>query len=143
MRGYFNFDTINWMYTKLRKILFGLLVLILVLYLLDAKFYLTWTIWWYDIILHLLSGVAVGLIILLLFQKIFSVGMWSIYRTVAIVVLGTLVVGIFWEIYEVYFGMVSSFYTAEYISDTASDLVFDVLGGLFVGLYTKKYGKKT
>lgn len=90
-------------------------------------FYLQWLWWWYDIVLHLLGGVWVALVLMWL-----AMVSRQVPRIVP-VLLGVLVVGVLWELFEVVVGMPRA---ANYTFDTSLDILNDVLGsivGFFLG----------
>jgi|SRR3989344_6974198 len=127
--------------TKLFKLTSVLLFLIFVLYFLELKFYLSWTVWWYDILLHFLGGGVVGMATLLIFEKLFDTEAVSVFKAVLMGVIGAFVVGMLWEILELRLDLVSFSDGAIYITDTTSDLVLDMTGaflGVFYGLKTWK-----
>lgn len=88
-------------------------------------------VWCFDMLMHFLGGLWVGLALVWLFSGKglrFSLGM------MLKIVLGVLIVGIGWELFELYF--------INYIAqnpfdalDAASDIFFDLLGGLCAMLY--------
>src|SRR3989338_1331844 len=67
------------------------------------SFHLYWTFWWYDIILHFLGGIFVGLLIL--WFRFFS-GYFGVHQhtsevsTFFFIVIATLIVGVGWEAFE-------------------------------------------
>jgi hypothetical protein len=109
-----------------RKLLFAQLVVVALLAVLDIYFGLMhmyfWRFWWFDIPLHLLGGIAVGLF-----------GAWVLtVRELPIsflfCVAMALGVGVAWEIFEYASHMGGSAFMG-YTVDTIKDLVDDVLGG--------------
>ncbi len=96
---------------------------------------------WYDIVAHFLGGVTVGfggLWCMSLFAKTrayIQTGRGLFFSTLGII----LFVGIVWEIFEVWIGVVDLSQRADII-DTLSDLVFDTAGSMLAALtvYTKK-----
>lgn len=106
--------------------------LILVLHGIALHYYLYWTMWWYDIMMHFLGGVWVGL---------FAVWLWfrsgyfrqsaetprSLLRVTIISVLG---IGLLWEVYEYLYHIVFALeFQPHYLEDTQLDLVLDIAGG--------------
>lgn len=79
-------------------------------------YYWYWTYWWLDIVMHTLGGVVVGLLV-------------STYvgRRWGTVVLGVLIVGLSWEVYEYVLGL--SLSEPNFLMDSALDLLMDTIGG--------------
>ncbi len=127
--------------SKLFKQTFTLLLVILVLYFLAEVLYLQWTVWWYDVVLHLLSGLCAGM------AFVFFVTHYDVYdigKTKKLLNQGiffVLIIGLLWEIYELKFGLTSFSDGVYYYRDTVSDIVADVCGGLFGILYGVKVAK--
>ena len=99
-------------------------------------FFWYYTIWWFDIPMHFLGGVFLGLVfgyVLLrhgiknFSQKTFFYGILAIF-----------IVGILWEIFEFNIDTFITF-RDQNIIDTLSDICFDLAGGLFALQYLKKY----
>ena len=111
-----------------------LIFLIFVLNFLAGKFYLYSSIWFFDMPMHFLGGLWLGLSFIYIF--------WSqsiSYNLFIKIIIGVLFIGISWEIFELIF--------TNYIGqmpfnklDTVSDLCFDLAGGLCSILYV--YGSK-
>lgn len=78
--------------------------------------YLYWRYEWFDIIMHYLGGLTVGVFLVALLRK---------FRPRAFAILFVLVV-VSLEVFEYMFGLPRE---ANYVSDTLLDLVMDVLGG--------------
>lgn len=118
---------------RVRFAILQLIVLALVAYLdvhygLGERFY--WRFWWWDILLHMLGGVWVGLASGWLF---FLFGMQPSIRSCA---LAALTIGIGWEVFE-YVTHTGGSVFMSYPVDTAKDLLDDVLGGIGAGLLFK------
>lgn len=83
----------------------------------------------YDIFMHILGGVGIGL---------FSAALLRSYRYGAFfsrknIVLMVIVVGIVWELFEIYFKLTGHpLWTKLYYIDTVKDLVDDTIGGVFI-----------
>lgn len=98
---------------------------------LAISFHLYWMFWWYDIILHFLGGIFVGLLVLWL--RFFSgyLGTSRIPSTTSVlffVVVATLSIGIGWEVFERVLG--DTWSLEGYWLDTALDVILDFLGSL-------------
>lgn len=102
------------------------------------NYYWYWRIWWFDLLMHFLGGMAVAVLITSLYYLIVPRGRLSQLRFLGLVILGTLVVGILWEVFE--FG-VDAYWSAHVnikslqilqagSRDTLSDLLFDLFGAL-------------
>lgn len=112
-----------------------LLVLIAFLEISADLFYFHWTYWWFDMFLHFISGVCVAMASIVFlsfnFRLIKSSKFWMIFTTLIIV----LVIGILWEIFELFIGATSLSDGVIYIKDTKSDIFLDLLGGFLGALY--------
>jgi hypothetical protein len=119
---------------RLFKQTFFLLIVIGILNWIGTELYLYWTVWWYDMLLHFLSGFSVGLAAVWLWGKLFSVQM-HFWKTIVFALFGSLIIGVLWEAYELYFGITLFSDGISYVTDTLSDLTLDICGGFFSGLY--------
>lgn len=121
---------------KLFKRLAYLIFFIFLANFLANKFHWYFSIWYFDMVMHFLGGFWLSLVFIWLFsyKKVsFEVNFQSIFK----ILLGVLIIGIFWEIFEFYFIN----YIAENpfkILDTTSDLFFDLLGGISAIFYFSK-----
>ena len=60
-------------------------------------------------------------------------------RTVSLVIVMALIIGLLWEVYEIYFGLTFFSDGIIYVRDTASDLILDTCGGFFGALYSYRF----
>jgi len=120
---------------KSKKLSIRLLVLIFSIFVLNylaMGFHWYSSIWYFDMPMHFLGGLWLGLISIYLFSfKDFS------FQSILKISLIVLLIGIGWEIFEV---LIDNFITQSSFDfvDTMSDLFFDVLGGLFAVWYFTK-----
>lgn len=122
-----------------------LFVVIGILNFIGNKIFLYWTTWWYDMILHFLAGVVIGMTVILFLQT-FSKAFESDKKNVIVAsVLFALFIGLLWEYFELYFEITSFNDGMQYVTDTTSDIILDTLGGYLGTLYSfkilKKYGQ--
>ena len=113
------------------RILKSLIFLMFFIFLVDLaakEFYFYFTFWWFDVIMHFLSGAWVGFFFTYVFSRKNNLPL-----SVLKVILWVLIVGILWEFFEVY--------TQNYLTgspfntfDTVSDIFLDLLGG-FSAIY--------
>lgn len=101
------------------------IALVAMLHVSGLHFYFYWRIPWYDRIVHVIAGFAV----------VFFT--YYISRSLSLSVIGALVVGVAWEVFEIQSGY-SSMAHSGYIFDTIGDLVSDVVGGTVALLYILK-----
>jgi hypothetical protein len=119
-----------------RKKLFSrtatLIILSFILTFVANKFYWYYSIWYFYIFMHFLAGIWVALFLFYLvsFKK-------KYFRNVFLIILGVLMVGIFWEIFE--------FVVNETIAqnpfnllDTISDIFCDLAGASLASIYFLK-----
>jgi hypothetical protein len=120
-----------------RKTLFkrlaGLIFIIFILNFLAQKFYLYFSIWWFDMPMHFLGGLWLGFFFLWILSykdTVLKLDVLSVLKTLS----GVLVLGIFWELFEFYFinHMAENPFN---VLDTVSDIFFDIAGGLLGVFY--------
>ncbi|MDP3996182.1 MAG: hypothetical protein Q8P86_00620 [bacterium] len=123
--------------------IFVLFIAIGALHAFSIHFYFYWIFWWLDIPMHFLGGLFAGLVGLwtYLYSGVFSYDKQGRFRLVFAAVIGALVIGGFWEVYEYFTGQT---YNAirNYPLDVLKDMVFDVLGGFVAAFYVEKGLKK-
>ena len=100
------------------------------LHIAALHWYLYWHYAWFDLITHFLGGMWVALLSAWLIT--FKAGPIRAREIIGIV----LVVGIGWELFELFFGL-TSIADRGYAFDTAHDLLMDFCGGL-VGFFVAK-----
>lgn len=119
-----------------RKTLFKrlahLIFLIFILNFLANKFYWYVSIWYFDMIMHFLGGLWLGLFfIYILFLEKFNIK--RILGVIALVFL----IGVCWEIFELYF--INHLAQNPFnLIDTTSDIFFDLAGGLVAILFISR-----
>jgi uncharacterized BrkB/YihY/UPF0761 family membrane protein len=125
---------------KLVKEIFGLSILVAVLHMIALKFYLYWVIDWFDIPMHFLGSLLIGLIVIsFLFRVIIRGENFNKKLFISAVFLGVMVVGLGWELFELFFGMTD---LIKDRADTIMDLIMDAIGSAFSILYYYfKYSK--
>ena len=117
-----------------KKMLLPIILLMFFIFFADKladKFYWYNSIWYFDIIMHFLGGVWVGLFFIYVFSR------RSLDNLIFKVVLSVLLIGIFWEIFEFYVNNVVG-RTPFNVVDTLFDIIFDFFGGLLSVLYFLK-----
>lgn len=117
---------------KLAKLLIYLIFFILIADFLADKFYWNYSIWYFDIIMHLLGGFWVGLLFIYFFPHS-NISTGLIFKILFFV----LFIGIGWEIYEILVNDIIVQNPFDYL-DTISDICFDLSGGLCAILYLWK-----
>ncbi len=111
--------------------IFFLILLIAGLNQLAIDLLLYWKIWWFDIMMHFLGGLWIGLASLWIYLfsgyfdsfKSFKNKDWETILIISI--LSVFVVGVGWEIFEFIFEID---FSNNYIWDTTSDLIMDFVG---------------
>ena len=109
---------------KLLKHLVFLMFFIFLADFLAKSFYWYSLLWYFDMVMHFLGGLWVGLFFIYVFstRKQGSLSPSSFIQTLLLV----LVVGILWEFFEFYLGIVSR--AVFDWSDTVSDIILDLAG---------------
>lgn len=107
------------------------LVVISILNYLGGQFYWYWTYKWFDIPVHMLGGVWVGLTALWLWSHFMHLKVVKTFRMKAlgVVVFAAFFVGISWEIFEL-LGGITNMSDKVYWPDTIGDIVNDFVGGM-------------
>ena len=84
---------------------------------------------WYDIMMHILGGVGVGLFLAAIFKS-YKSGVLFERRTI---IIGVIFVGLVWEVFEMYYHLTAyPLWTKLYYLDTVKDLIDDTIGGAFI-----------
>lgn len=116
----------------------ALAAVVFILHSIGTTNYLYWVYWWYDIMMHSLTGFVVGGLVGWVIFRQFE--MISFSRALAWTFGVTLVIGIGWEFFE-YF--IDPMYAEQpgIVFDTALDLVLDTLGALIAVLIVTHIGR--
>lgn len=126
---------------KLFKQTFLFLLIVCILDVVAETLYLFDFIWWFDILLHFLAGWVVAMAWILAQDFVRGESQTEKNKVILMAILSALIIGILWEIYELYFDITSVdgiSHGMSYVVDTIKDLVMDMSGGLFGGLYGLK-----
>src|SRR3989344_1687660 len=91
--------------------------------------HLYWTNWWIDSVVHFMAGVTVGMTVILV---------WNYYYKLIPRVPKSILIGLVWELYELYFGLETFLSGNQYYIDTVSDFLQDICGAVFGGLYAHR-----
>ena len=110
-----------------------------ILYYLGNIFYLPWTYWWYDVVLHFLVSATGGICI---FWGMFDSGL--IFRgrfenrvgSILLVLICVLAVGVGWDIWEYANNLLDN--TEGYALDTMNDLILDSAGALLAVVFASR-----
>lgn len=122
------------------KILLVFIVMIGLVNVLAAQFYLYWRFLWLDMPMHFLGGVWIGFAVLWIYylsgrfkdipeNRRYVLYVYSLAGAVAVVI------GVFWELFEFSVDVFVSFNEFNGFQDTISDLVFATIGALFAAKY--------
>ena len=114
---------------KLAKRLIALILFILIVNFIATEFYWYSSIWYFDMIMHTLGGLWLGLLAFYFFSpnKIST-------KLVLQILFFVLLIGLGWEVFEFIVGKVIVKNGLD-ILDTSSDLFFDLVGGGLSILY--------
>ena len=113
-----------------------------ILNMIAIKFYLYWTTNYFDILMHFLGGLWVTLTVLWLWSLKKGFVIPSKQKVLKVSIIFTLIVGVMWEIYELYIGVTLLSDGINYWTDTSSDLMMDFVGAVFGSLYGYRFLKK-
>ena len=114
-------------------------VLLALLYAYGMVEKLFFHIWWYDIPLHFLGGLAIAMAVLYVY---YFAGLFAPVaaprRFFLLALIAAIVVGIIWEIFEYVSGF--TFTTGDkYVLDTLKDMGMDILGALVAYIYYMRH----
>jgi len=90
-------------------------------------FFFYWQIWWFDIVMHFLGGLAVGLLTCwaaIVLHEVLGITI-SKKALLLSVMLGIVLVAGSWEIFEYYYKLYSTF---AYKADTSLDVIMGIVG---------------
>lgn len=115
----------------------ALSVVVAVLHKIALVLFLYWTVSWFDILMHFLGGLLIGLISIFIFfiLRFVSIPKNHILNVFIITVGSVLIVGLVWELWEVFVGLTN---VLKDQVDTAIDIVMDLIGASAAFLYAKK-----
>ncbi len=116
----------------------GLSILLWVLNSIALDQSLYWSLGWYDIMMHFLAGLTIGVVVVWFLNP----QGWSL-RSFLLVLMYVMVVSVAYEIFEYMNGLTLS--TQEYPIDTTIDLVMDAIGAIFAAIvlrWTPKFSSK-
>lgn len=121
---------------SLATLIAWLAVLLALLHLAAIRFNLYYSIIWFDVVVHFVGGVFAGLwaLQIFLYRNIGDTMAPSRTKIFLTAILGSLLLGLFWEIFEWSTGLI---FTAKstYAFDTVLDFVADVAGGIAAAVY--------
>jgi len=120
----------------------GLIYLLLIVHVVAQSMYLYWTFWWFDILMHFLGGLWVGLFGLwFVYVSGYVVGTWKSRVRPFWVALGSVVlIGLLWEVYEYANHLIFSVpFLPQYPADTLLDMVMDGVGAVFGWLLYRRF----
>lgn len=126
---------------RLFKIAIFLLASVAFLNFVDSKLYLSWYYWWFDKSLHFTAGIIVG-ISSFIFSSYFPKFFNKNKKIIVFSIIAIFIIGILWELFELYFDITSLSDGYVYYKDTFIDLVMDVLGGFLGTIYSLRSIKK-
>lgn len=106
------------------------------------KLSLYWTVFWFDSFMHFIAGVCAAMGSIYIWNKFINKITWKNKKIIFIGLLGTFLIGVLWEFYEIYFGISFLYEGDNFWNDTLTDLVMDMLGGLLGALYSSRLLKK-
>lgn len=105
---------------------------LLICFSIGLKLKLFWSTPWIDSPSHFIGGLLSSLIVVFLISYSVKLLSTSRRKKIYLVLLGSLIIGVFWEIFELALSM-TNVHDSGYYLDTISDLFFDCLGA-FVGI---------
>jgi len=127
---------------RLLRILALLVCVIALMQSAAIVFSLYWTLWWYDILLHFLGGIFIGLLVLWVrfLSGYFPAPSfpWSHGHLFLFTLFWTLIIGVGWEVFEWLVG--NTWSMERYWLDTTLDVALDLIGSIVASFYfTRQY----
>ena len=116
------------------RFLFVLIIFIALLHIAALELYFYWTLSWFDVLVHFLAGLWVGLgaLWLVFLSGYITRFRLSYHSALFTAFIPIVVLGIGWELFEVWAGIPIE---EKYLSDTVVDLSMDILGALSGYIY--------
>lgn len=115
------------MQTRMTAALIGLLLIAGAVFVLNdiaQTHFLYWRLWWFDIMMHFLGGVAVGGLTVWLALRVRPL---ISPKALALLTLASiLVIGVGWEVFEYATGMFDG--VDNIVGDTVLDIIMDIIG---------------
>lgn len=120
---------------------FILILFIAALNELAVNYYFYWRIWWFDIMMHFLGGLWVGLSALWFYYfSGFLKNNKNDKRSMFFISLfATILIGLGWEVFEL---ILEVDFSNGYWEDTSLDLVMDIIGAITAFVIVSKFYKK-
>ncbi|MBU1557840.1 hypothetical protein KKC45_02665 [Patescibacteria group bacterium] len=113
--------------------IFILVLSIAILNTIGNELFLYWKLWWFDIIMHFLGGLWVGMSALWIYY--FSGFFGNLRKDPPFIFLlsflSVLAIGLGWEVFEF---LIEIDFSNHYVSDTALDLIMDIVGGIIASI---------
>ncbi|MBX4210769.1 hypothetical protein KW783_02230 [Candidatus Parcubacteria bacterium] len=108
-----------------------------VLHTTAITYFLYWKFWWFDMLVHFLAGMWVGILVIMI-AYIFGLFSRDVRptgkRLFVVTLFSALMIGLVWEFFELNVGL--TFLTMKgYVPDTLTDVWFDCLGALCSAFY--------
>ena len=107
------------------------------LHFVALTFYFYWQLWWFDIFMHFLGGIAVGLMASWAFVAFHERGRIPLNRLslFIVIVVGLFLVAGLWELFEYRFDLYD---TLRYRADTSLDVAMGLLGAILSYVYAAR-----
>jgi hypothetical protein len=115
------------------KEIIGLGILVSLLHFFALSLSLYWVIDWYDILMHFLGGLLIGLIITSFIRRVHE-GEEVLHKKLLFisVIFGVLTIALGWELWEIFLGFTD---IIQDQFDTILDVIMGLLGGVLSVLY--------
>ncbi|MCI5108736.1 MAG: hypothetical protein MRY49_02715 [Candidatus Pacebacteria bacterium] len=121
---------------KLAIIIGSLGLIIAILHASAIYLFLYWDIPWFDLLMHFLGGLWVGLLGLWFLALVLpEKGILEGKNVIYIALSSAVVVGVAWELFEYYTGL--SILEYNFWQDTITDLLMDSAGGVLAGYWVR------
>jgi len=123
---------------KQKPFLFSLIILVVLvaLHSIGSYYYWYWSFPWFDLVVHIFSGLWVALLILWLASVLGQINSLKEYKVKSflIALFSAVIFGVVWELVE-NFTQITNVNISGYSLDTALDILSDAFGGVLAYLY--------
>jgi len=117
------------------RFLFVLISLIALFHLAALKYSLYWEWWWFDILMHFLGGLWVGITALWIARQYFVRFTLTHRSALILTLISFITIAVGWEFFELWAGVLIA---SNYGQDTVLDLFAGILGAIAAFLYVMK-----
>lgn len=120
---------------KLKYRLFTVVAVVFIFQMLATKFYWYDLLWYFDMPMHYMGGLFIGLLAFYLYLKAKKNVPLDLNRTILFVVIFSIIIAVGWEVFE-YVVAITTRGSVLHLLDSVSDIFFDLAGASTAVIYT-------